>query len=441
MQRRDRHHRQLPERHPRACSLDALPESDFTAKALIDGLPAGQDIFYRVALPGPVGADDHRRADGRTLPHRARPTGARCRSSGRATPPARAGASTRRAAACGPTRPCAGHRPDFFIHSGDTIYADGPIEAEVKLPDGTVWKNLVIEEKLEGRRDARPSSAATTNTICSTGICAPSTPRCRCSAQWDDHEVTNNWSPSKSLDARTSATREKNVPLLAARAARAFHEFMPIARDAAGGRRASIARSPTGRCSTCSSSTCAAIAARTPTTRRTRAGRRRYSSAATQLAWLKRELINSRATWKVIAADMPLGLIVYDDAGAKKGSEAIAQGDGPALGRELEIRRPARPSSSTPASATPSGSRPTCITPRRTITIPDKAEFQDFEPFWEFVSGPLHAGTVRPERARQHLRAAAALRQGAGQGRRRRTCRRATACSSSATWRSTARPR
>jgi alkaline phosphatase D len=27
---------------------------------------------------------------------------------------------------------------------------------------------------------------------------------------------------------------------------------------------------------------------------------------------------------------------------------------------------------------------------------PDKAAFQDFEPFWEFVSGPLHAGTFGP---------------------------------------------
>src|SRR5262249_59074030 len=28
--------------------VDALPESDFTAKALIEGLPAGQDVFYRI---------------------------------------------------------------------------------------------------------------------------------------------------------------------------------------------------------------------------------------------------------------------------------------------------------------------------------------------------------------------------------------------------------
>ena len=27
---------------------------------------------------------------------------------------------------------------------------------------------------------------------------------------------------------------------------------------------------------------------------------------------------------------------------------------------------------------------------------PDRAQFQDFEPFWEFVSGPLNAGTFGP---------------------------------------------
>jgi alkaline phosphatase D len=27
---------------------------------------------------------------------------------------------------------------------------------------------------------------------------------------------------------------------------------------------------------------------------------------------------------------------------------------------------------------------------------PDKAAFQDFDPFWEFVSGPLNAGTFGP---------------------------------------------
>src|SRR5215813_10210645 len=34
----------------RSVFVDALPESDFTAKALIDDLPAGQDIFYRISF-------------------------------------------------------------------------------------------------------------------------------------------------------------------------------------------------------------------------------------------------------------------------------------------------------------------------------------------------------------------------------------------------------
>jgi len=42
----------------------------------------------------------------------------------------------------------------------------------------------------------------------------------------DDHEVTNNWSASKDLPA---AYKERNIPsLLAARAARAFHEMYPL---------------------------------------------------------------------------------------------------------------------------------------------------------------------------------------------------------------------
>jgi alkaline phosphatase D len=38
-------------------------------------------------------------------------------------------------------------QPDIFIHSGDTIYADNIIQPEVKLDDGTRWRNLVTPEK------------------------------------------------------------------------------------------------------------------------------------------------------------------------------------------------------------------------------------------------------------------------------------------------------
>jgi alkaline phosphatase D len=114
-----------------------------------------------------------------------------------------------------------------------------------------------------------------------------------------------------------------------------------------------------------------------------------------QLAWLKRELMNSRAIWKVIAADQPIGLIVYHDFANKWGVEAIAQGDGTPRGRELEI-------ADLLAFIKRTGVRNTVwLTADVHYTAahyydPNKAVFQDFEPFWEFVSGPLHAGTFGP---------------------------------------------
>ena len=51
------------------------------------------------------------------------------------------------------------------------------------------------------------------------------------------------------------------------------------------------------------------------------------------------ELKKSQATWKVIAADMPIGLLVGDgkDAQGRDRFEAVANGDGPPLGREFEF--------------------------------------------------------------------------------------------------------
>ena len=39
------------------------------------------------------------------------------------------------------------NRPDFFIHSGDSIYADCPIQSTLKLSNGEIWRNIVTEEK------------------------------------------------------------------------------------------------------------------------------------------------------------------------------------------------------------------------------------------------------------------------------------------------------
>ena len=97
------------------------------------------------------------------------------------------------------------------------------------------------------------------------------------------------------------------------------------------------------------------------------------------MLWLKRALLNSRATWKVIASDMPLSLIVYDDAAHKKGSDAFAL----RFIKTAPIRNTVWLTADVHYAAAH-------------YYDPDKAQFQDFEPFWEFVSGPLHASTFGP---------------------------------------------
>ena len=77
----------------RGAYVDALPESDFTAKLLVGNLPSGQDIFYRIRFK----ISNFQRlsaspwSDG-FAPHHA--TGALCLSSGRVIKQVRDGVST-----------------------------------------------------------------------------------------------------------------------------------------------------------------------------------------------------------------------------------------------------------------------------------------------------------------------------------------------------------
>jgi PhoD-like phosphatase, N-terminal domain len=94
----------------RVASSDALPDHDFTSKVLLDGLPPGQDIFYRVQFEdiGEPRFQAKPRSDisGPRRQTRVRYRDPRSHLSGRAIPRARAGASIPLAAACEPTRPC-----------------------------------------------------------------------------------------------------------------------------------------------------------------------------------------------------------------------------------------------------------------------------------------------------------------------------------------------
>ncbi len=287
-----------------------------------------------------------------------------------------------------------GHAPDIFINCGDTIYADNPLLPSVTLPDGTTWRNHVTDAKsrvAETLDDFRGNFAYNLQDEHMRRFNA-AVPML---VQWDDHEVMNNWYPGRPLPSGRYRTSDINA--IAARARRAMLEFVPYRLDSQGRARLdrSVSYGPLLDIVLLDERSYRAANSH---------NRQAAASAATrmlgpaQLAWAKNALLGSKATWKIIVSSMPLGLIVGD--GQRDGQpvfEAWANGDGPPLGREHEIAELL------------SFMKRHGI--RNTVWItgdvhyaaahhydPSRAVFREFLPFWEFVAGPLHAGTFGPGR-------------------------------------------
>ena len=96
--------------------------------------------------------------------------------------------------------------------------------SEVTLADGKIWKNVTIPEKAKVAETLDEFRAAHKYNFMDDNLRAFNA-EVPIFVQWDDHEVTNNWSLSKQLPA---AYKERDITLLAARAARAFHEMYPM---------------------------------------------------------------------------------------------------------------------------------------------------------------------------------------------------------------------
>jgi alkaline phosphatase D len=206
----------------------------------------------------------------------------------------------------------------------------------------------------------------------------------------------NNWSDSKDLSADARYT-EKRVPTLVGRATRAFLEYAPMRWFSQKESERVYRHVPYG--ADLDVFVIDMRSYRGPNTfnRQESASPETVFLGRPQLEWLKRKLDDSKATWKVIASDMPIGLLVPDgtDAQGRPRFEGVSNGGGPVLGREFEIADLLH-----------------FMKRRRIHNVvwltadvhycaahyydPGKAQFTDFDPFWEFVSGPLNAGTFGP---------------------------------------------
>jgi alkaline phosphatase D len=365
----------------------ALAAGDFTARIDLLDLPAGQQIFYRVTFQ-----------DLNDIKALSEPVNGSFRTATR----------TRRDVSfvwggdvCGQgwgiNTEFGGMKifeamrklnPDFFIHSGDTIYADGLILPEVKLADGSIWKNITTPEKakvaetLDEFRGNYRYNLMDEN-LRRFNLEVPYL------AQWDDHETRNNWFPGQIAD--DVSYKVKSLDLLAARAKRAYLDYVPIRFNADDPERIYRANSYGPLLDVLMLDERSYRGPNTANNQAVASDETMFLGTR-QMNWIKQRLVHSKATWKVIASDMPIGIIVPDAGGR---FEAFANGNGPALGRELEIADLLR-----------------FIKQRKIRNVvwltadvhysaahyydPAKAQFTDFNPFWEFVAGPLNAGTSPP---------------------------------------------
>lgn len=281
--------------------------------------------------------------------------------------------------------------PDFFVSCGDAIYADGPIPAEVALPGGATWRNIVTEAKshvAETLDDFRGNHlyARLSREVRALSAQVPTF------AIWDDHEVRNNWFPGEVLresvlaaSQAERARRERSIDVLAAHARRAMLEHTPTMIDPSGPMYRSVRWGPLLEVFF--------LDGRSHRTPNHPAPAAEAFLGAAQLAWLEGALARSTATWKVIASNMPIGLVVSEPAPGASDVEAFdgfANGSGAPRGRENELvvllsalrRRGVRNVVWLTADVHYAAAH---------RYDPARAVFKEMDAFWEFVAGPMHA--------------------------------------------------
>ncbi|MEM7543358.1 MAG: alkaline phosphatase D family protein [Pseudomonadota bacterium] len=371
----------------------ALEDSDFTAQVTLTELPWGQRIFYRVLfedIGDPMFSSPPMAGSFQT------PTWGSTRDVSFSFSGDEAGQGW------GISEDFGGYKiyetmrqlaPDLFLHLGDQIYADGPLADSVRLPDGRIWNNHVTEAKRQVAQslDQFRGNFAYNHLDENRRGFAAEVPFV---VQWDDHETRNNWYPGQIIDD-PRYHQERRSSVLAAYANRAMFEYNPIRLNPNVRDRLyrQINYGPL-------------LEIFVLDQRSYRANNSENLQAdgdsgeallgGEQLRWLQGALANSLSTWKVIASDMPLSLVVSDNTEGMPHIEGLANGEHKsAKGRELEI-----------------AGLLTFIKDHNIENVifvsadvhyasavsyhPDRASIGAFKPFWEFIAGPLHAGSFGP---------------------------------------------
>jgi alkaline phosphatase D len=363
------------------------PASDGTGRVRVTGLEPGQTVYYRVILEGEDGATSEPVVGVfKTVP--AQPENIKFVWSGDVVGQ---GWGINRQGGMAIFGAMADRRPDFFVHSGDAIYADNPVPETQRQNDGSTYASVTAPAKNQVAQtldDFRGNYAynLTDENYRRFNATVPQL------VQWDDHEVLNNWFPGESLAGQNrKGYTETDADKLAGYAYQAWREWQPVEPpEAVDGRlHRKIAYGPLLDVFVLDMRSY-----KDPNPQAWAQSDDGGILGREQTQWLIDGLKKSTAVWKVIANDLPISIVVPDAAtdpvGGPKSMEAVAQGEnGRPLGREIAFSRI--------LSETKEVRNVVYLTADVHYTAaisyhPEQAGFTDFTPFWEFVSGPLNAG-------------------------------------------------
>lgn len=272
-------------------------------------------------------------------------------------------------------------QPDFAIFQGDMIYADNPIPTTKEIPaeiGGGTWISepgkdftAITLDEFRANWKYNLGDEHFQRFLAETPIYI----------EWDDHEVTNNWYPGEILPSG-EPYNGISADVLAAPAYQSLLEYNPVRgddlfRSFQHGQHLEVFlvdertfRGPNPQNSDPN-------------------GNEMFGKE--QFLWLKRALRRSRATWKVIATHDPFTIVT----GGETDRDSWGQNDPAILGRELQLRELLRfikdERIKNVVSVTADVHFAAAI-----FADPANAAFKDFNPFWEFVVGPINSGAFGP---------------------------------------------
>lgn len=234
--------------------------------------------------------------------------------------------------------------PDFFVHVGDSIYADDPVPQRIQLDDGTWWNNLTTRaksHKAETLEDFKKNYAYNWQDEHYREFLR----KVPVVMVWSDHEVANNFGPTHPLFqlGKRAFLEAWPVPQRLWRSLRYGPHLELFVLDLRS------FRDPT------------------------------HIVGRQQLDWLKQALRSSPATWKVIATEIPIA----GSYSPEYGLDGWADGPGPPAKRELELLELLQLKV------------PNVVWITGDVHYASAVHYQSGD-FWEFTAGPLHAGTFAP---------------------------------------------